>query len=43
MPIEDLNKVAKEIKEKYGYIAKEGLMEEFLKYDLKKEVSPGVF
>lgn len=39
--IEDLNKCAREIKEKYGYIAKDGLFEEFLKFDKKKEIGPG--
>ena len=34
IPIEDLNRVAREIKEKYAYCAKD-LIKEFAKYDEK--------
>lgn len=38
LPIEDINRVAGEIKEKYGYITDGDLAKEFEKYDKKKIV-----
>lgn len=37
IPQEEILKVAKDIKEKYGYVSKKGMMEEFAKFDKKSD------
>ena len=37
LPIEDLHRISTEIKEKHGYVCRNGLLDEFKLYDKNKK------